>query len=562
MNPLRCLSHSYLGVLLALLCPDLAEAQPAVHTYALLVGSNPGGEGQSELRYAHEDAARMAEVLTELGRYAADQTHVLRSPGRQAVVSALAGIETALRAHAERGEQTQLLFYYSGHARSSALQLGAEELPLAELRERILRLPSTFKLIVLDACQSGAFSSVKGASPAAAFSYNSVARLRTTGVAVMASSSATELSQESEALHGSFFTHHLTVGLRGAGDRDRDGVVSLAEAYAYAYDHTLASTARTAVGRQHVTLETALTGQGEVPLTYPARAGAQLELPATLEADVVIERRGAVVAELHKAAGAAVTLAFPAGLYTALLRRGGTLAECSVPLADALVTQLRLGACELLNEAEARAKGRSFVSSQPSAASEHPPQERWSVIVAIGASTPSAHDAYVRRLEDFGFEREFELMSTPSWQLAIARQLTEHLSLGLDLRNLDTGTRRRPTFTGGAAESVTKFEWSSYALTAQLQAHADAGRALRLFAQLGAGAGFAASTLGRDSEVQAGLVLSAAVGLYWMPWDHLGFAVQGMYAYAPLLENQLDETHDSGGLIITAGMRLRTWSNR
>jgi hypothetical protein len=503
----------------------------------------------------------MAQVLIELGHYAGEHTRVLRSPTRDAVLATLDRLATELRADAERGEQTQFLFYYSGHARANALQLGAEELLLPELRERILQLPSTFKLVVLDACQSGAFSTVKGATPASAFSYNSVARLRTSGVAVMASSSATELSQESEALRGSFFTHHLTVGLRGAGDRDRDGIVSLAEAYAYAYDHTLSSTARTAVGRQHVTLETALTGQGEVPLTYPARASAQLELPAGLDADVVIERRSSVVAELHKAPGSSVTLAFSPGVYTALLRRGGTLAQCDVPLAEARVTQLVPSACGLLSADEARAKGRSFPGPPPSAAGVRSARETWSLVVAVGGSTRSRHDDFVERLDDFGFERDLADLGTPSWQISAGYQLGEHLSAGLDIRNLDTGGRTRPTFSPGKSEAYTKFEWSSYALTAQLQAHADPFSALRLFVQLGTGVGLAHSTLDTDGEVQFGPVLSAAAGLYLMPWRTTGFVLQAMYAYAPLLVNELDETHDSGALIITAGLRFRLWSN-
>ena len=63
---------------------------------------------------------------------------------------------------------------------------------------------------------------------------------------VLASSTASELSQESEALRASYFTHHLLSGLRGAADADRDGRVTLSEAYRYAYNRTLVATAATA----------------------------------------------------------------------------------------------------------------------------------------------------------------------------------------------------------------------------------------------------------------------------------------------------------------------------
>ena len=130
-----------------------------------------------------------------------------------------------------RGEDAQALFYYSGHARANALNLAGDELPLDDLRARLVALPATITIVVLDACQSGAISHIKGAEPTADFSFNSVNRLTNTGIAVMASSTGTELSQESETLRSSYFTHHLLAGLRGAGDADRDGRVTLVEAY-------------------------------------------------------------------------------------------------------------------------------------------------------------------------------------------------------------------------------------------------------------------------------------------------------------------------------------------
>src|SRR4029077_7292399 len=140
------------------------------------------------------------------------------------------------------------------------------------------------------------------AAPAADFSYNSVLGLTQKGLAVMASSTAEELSQESDELKASFFTHPLLTGLRGAGDSDGDGRVSLDEAYRYAYRRTLASTARTQGGEQHVPPETDMAGQGEIPVTYPAEARAQLDLPASLEARILVQQRpsGAVMADVQK----------------------------------------------------------------------------------------------------------------------------------------------------------------------------------------------------------------------------------------------------------------------
>jgi hypothetical protein len=534
----------------------LVQAGPVPNTYALLIGSNPGGEGQVPLRYAEQDAQRMAAVLKELGRYSEAKTQVLLGPDKKAVLGALRGLRDTLQAHQDKGEQAQLVFYYSGHARSNGLYLGREELPLAELRERVLELPTTLKVVVLDACQSGAFSRVKGTQPSAAFSHNSIERLQTNGVAIMASSTASELSQESEALGGSYFTHHLVVGLRGAGDLDHDGIVSLAEAYRYAYDATLLATARTAVGEQHVTLETSLSGQGDVPLTYPAEAGAQLELPAELDADVLVQRDSTVIAELHKAAGRPLRLALSAGNYVAVLRRGPALAECQAVLVDKQVTRLVVASCSAITEDQARAKGYDALAGL-----SEPPREEWGFELHFGLGG-FTHDDYTQRLEDFGFAEQIGAKGSPlRLALAASLQLTPHLSVVGDFRNFDAGHFERDLQSTRDERVIEKFDWSSFALSGHLRAHLDVfGRDLRLYSQLGLGLGVVDSKLDDHKETHVGPVLTGSAGVFYMPWYDFGFAFQATYAYAPILGNNLDETHDSGGVSLTLGVRIRTWS--
>jgi hypothetical protein len=68
--------------LAAWLAPQLARAQLATSEgYAIVVGSNPGGPGQESLRYAEEDANRVADLLVELGSY--PPQHILRLMHRQ-----------------------------------------------------------------------------------------------------------------------------------------------------------------------------------------------------------------------------------------------------------------------------------------------------------------------------------------------------------------------------------------------------------------------------------------------------------------------------------------------
>src|SRR5439155_8123088 len=140
--------------------------------------------GQSDLRYAEDDARRVGALLTELGGYSADQVDVIVHPTPDVVRDRITKLAERVSADIKAGRQSRVFFYYSGHAKATAIDLGADELPLEELRMRLFQVPATLTVVVLDACQSGAFSRVKGAAPAADFSFNSRQHLDASGIAV------------------------------------------------------------------------------------------------------------------------------------------------------------------------------------------------------------------------------------------------------------------------------------------------------------------------------------------------------------------------------------------
>ena len=90
----------------------------------------------------------------------------------------------------------------------------------------------------------------------------------------------------------------LVSGLRGAADVSGDGRITLAEAYRYAFDHTVADTA--SIGsRQHPGYNYRMAGQGELVLTEVTQPSASLELPEGFErALVILIRRDQVLAEV------------------------------------------------------------------------------------------------------------------------------------------------------------------------------------------------------------------------------------------------------------------------
>ncbi len=536
--------------------PPAADGAPA---YALIVGSNPGGAEQITLRYAERDAERVAGLLEELGGYDADHVHLVLRPSPEDLMRSLDAVSTAIAADVARGEKPILFFYYSGHARASAINLGARELPIAELRQRLLALPTHLTIVVLDACQSGAFSRIKGAEPTADFSFNSVNRLDAAGVAVMASSSGTELSQEAEHLGSSYFTHYLLVGLRGAGDVNRDGRVSLDEAYHYAYQETLASTAKTAVGSQHVTLETDLKGKGEIPLTYPAEADAHLDLDAGLAAELLIrvEPSGAVVAELHKSAGEPADLALPTGRYQVLVRQGHKVHECKLTFDRGARIDLALGGCQpaRLEDSVAKFGAPAQWVAAPGQTPPSPPGlvEEWAVELSAGL-VRRIEDDYTGRLRDFGYGDTDFLV--PVYELAVVRRLRDDVQLVGELAELDAGHYHRDNDT-----TDQDFRWRTLGLGAYLRgARPLAGGSVVLWAQAGAGVARAGTTLNDSTEADDdqsfwGYQLGAAAGINLMPWRHLGFSLRMTYRYAPVIENLIGDVHDSGGLYSSVGLR-------
>ena len=113
---------------------------PPVATYAIVVGSNAGGPGQADLRYAEDDARRVGDVLDRARRLRARSGRRRRCI-RRPISCAIGSTKLAARVAADvaAGRQARVFFYYSGHARASAIDLGNDELPLEELRAAAVR---------------------------------------------------------------------------------------------------------------------------------------------------------------------------------------------------------------------------------------------------------------------------------------------------------------------------------------------------------------------------------------------------------------------------------------
>jgi hypothetical protein len=282
-----------------------------------IVASADKADGQPSLRFAERDGERIAGALRDLGDF--DQVTRLHQPSLRVFEQALDGVED----RAARDPRLEVFIYYSGHADETGLLLGSERLTYLALRERLEHSRAAVRVAFLDACHTGHLVQAKGGVPAPGFSIDALPESHVRGAAILSASRSDELAQESGAIEGSFFTHHLSSALRGAGDRDGNGLVTLAEAYQYAYDRTLASTLPSLLGPQHPAYEYQLSGTGDLVLTRLATNRQAIAFPPRSGPTyVVTSAQGDVVAEISPHAKRSVRVLLSPGRYRIASRDG------------------------------------------------------------------------------------------------------------------------------------------------------------------------------------------------------------------------------------------------
>lgn len=175
------------------------------------------------------------------------------------------------------GKQDTVILFFSGHGACDPLRpsdflflsydaepeyLGATAVKMSGL-DFLKGMEAERILIIADACHAGGFSQMK---PKATFQVQQqfLNEIRSSsGCAVIASGRGDQLSWEVPNLKNSVFTHTLIEGLKGKADTNHDGIVTLQEAYQYAYNKTREHTG----GHQHPQLELGKL-VGSFPLSF------------------------------------------------------------------------------------------------------------------------------------------------------------------------------------------------------------------------------------------------------------------------------------------------------
>ena len=326
-------------LLLAAASSVSAAQEIQINRYVLAVSANYGGEGRPTLRYAASDAKSFVNVLKEMGGVQAGNIVEVKEPSVATFQQKIDDLDKKIAKNKSAGGRDEVLVYYSGHADEKGLRLGKETFAWKALRSKIDSLHADVKIAVIDACGSGAITRAKGGVAVPAFMVDKSSDMK--GYAFITSSTQDESSQESDKLKGSFFTHSLVSGLRGAGDISGDGKVTLSEAYQFAFNETLQKTEATMGGAQHPSRDMNLAGTGDVVMTDLRSMNAGLDIGEDVEGRLFIrDDRGELVAELYKKAGRPINLGLAAGKYSVRLERPAEYKEASVTLQDNYRAQL------------------------------------------------------------------------------------------------------------------------------------------------------------------------------------------------------------------------------
>jgi hypothetical protein len=317
-----------------------ANESSALQRYGIVIGINEGGPKRSTLRFAASDAQAFAAVMQEMGGLSAANRIMLLNPMLDDITQAFADMGKKIAAGKSAVKRQEFIVYYSGHSDEEGLLIGEQKLGYKDLRALIAAIPADVRIAVIDSCASGVFIRTKGGVQRPPFMVDAAVEMK--GYAFLTSSSETEAAQESDNIEASFFTHFLVSGLRGAADVSKDGVVTLNEAYQYAFNETLVRTEKTQYGPQHPSYDIQLSGTGDLVLTDLRETSAGLIIEDKIAGRIYVrDARGKLVVELNKQDKQNLEIGLSAGGYTVLVDTDGALRRAGIRLVTGRQTTLR-----------------------------------------------------------------------------------------------------------------------------------------------------------------------------------------------------------------------------
>jgi hypothetical protein len=309
------------------------ERSDAPVVLALIVTNNHSAElGRPELQYADDDGAKYyelfrmvaaeadVELLTDFDRDSArlfpGAVAVAHEPTRTNVAAAAERLATRARQAASTGRPVAFYFVFAGHGDVDRgrgfLEARDGRITSGDLESMLKGFPATRAHVILDSCNSFFVLNPRRSGGRRLAVTEDAARSlsdRLPNVGVLLSTSAEAEVFEWSELQSGIFSHAVRSGLVGGADVDGDGRVTYGEIRAF-IDVSTASVDNP-LYRPKV-FARGPNGHDDEPLFDLATARAlRLELEGREQRVTVRDARELAWADLHKEAGATVTLRIP-----------------------------------------------------------------------------------------------------------------------------------------------------------------------------------------------------------------------------------------------------------
>ncbi len=284
---------------------------------AVIMACSKGLEEDKPLKFAYEDAKRVKEILGKVGDIPPENIFSIQSESLQEIEQQLINASKKLEAIKQSGTKLFLQFYYSGHGGQSYFHLSGKRFAFEDIKERLNMASVDAKVFILDVCYGASFFTAKGFKPVDIQPIKLNVDELTRGEVIITASSINEQAYEVMPLKGSVFTNHWLMALRGAGDENQDGSVSLFEAYNYTYHKTVAYSSETLNRPQHPTYAMELQGGKDLILTRPKSGTTTLRFEDCPQGNYSITdvRRKLSVGDIHLSGDKEFSIALEPGVY-------------------------------------------------------------------------------------------------------------------------------------------------------------------------------------------------------------------------------------------------------
>ncbi len=257
--------------------------------WAVLIGVEDYADSKvTSLNYSVDDVDALRQVLIDHAGYKAENITVLKD-GEATAAKVRSTLGTWLPRQVS--DEDMVLIYFSGHggaepsirgdvkdgtekymmlSDSKADDMYGTAIPMSELARIFGRIRADKLLFAMDSCYSGATSQAEGGKGIMREGMKAIglsddylnALTGSSGTVVLTASKADEVSMESKGVGMGLFTHFFCQALKGDGDSDSDGLISVVELFQF-LNREVPGAAKQMGASQHPVMK------GEISGTFP-----------------------------------------------------------------------------------------------------------------------------------------------------------------------------------------------------------------------------------------------------------------------------------------------------